>query len=62
MSAIERCNHCGKLVDTIEVHGHTQCSNCKTNTNPCCSGERNEDEMNDKRQCNAIDGTTCCTD
>lgn len=75
MSAIERCNYCGKILDTINVHGHEQCSNCKTNIGPCCSGEcsiedhlltelpvENTAEDEGSITKGGIDGTICCTD
>lgn len=35
------CPWCGShpLV-TVYVHGHGQCAACRTNLDPCCSGER----------------------
>lgn len=37
-----RCNWCNNEVFPIEVHGHSQCPNCKINIDPCCSGERSD--------------------
>ena len=35
------CQWCNIGVLPIEVHGHSQCPHCKTNFDPCCSGEIN---------------------
>lgn len=40
------CNWCGNLVEIIWVHGHGQCSFCKTNIDECCKGETCNKEMN----------------
>ena len=32
------CPHCGCL-NTVYVHGHEQCVQCKNNIAPCCDGE-----------------------
>ena len=37
-----RCPYCGQPLQVIEVHGHSQCSICKTNVAPCCSGENEQ--------------------
>ena len=39
---IPACNYCGKPLRVVEVHGHSQCSICKVNVDPCCSGEQCE--------------------
>jgi len=36
-----RCNYCSRLTTGIYVHGHKQCSWCKTNIEPCCQGQEN---------------------
>ncbi len=36
------CNWCNNKVLPIEVHGHSQCPNCKINIDPCCSGETSD--------------------
>ena len=33
------CPYCGQSSQTVFVHGHEQCVVCKTNVEPCCSGE-----------------------
>ena len=33
------CLYCGQSSQTLFVHGHEQCVVCKTNVEPCCSGE-----------------------
>jgi hypothetical protein len=35
----EPCQVCGQEAPIIWVHGHGQCSKCKTNIRPCCDGE-----------------------
>ncbi len=35
----EICGWCGNYGPPIEIHGHTQCSFCHANIDPCCSGE-----------------------
>ncbi len=34
-----RCYWCNNEILPIDVHGHSQCPQCKTNIDPCCSGE-----------------------
>tara|TARA_B100000686_G_scaffold315451_1_gene362397 strand:- start:194 stop:370 length:177 start_codon:yes stop_codon:yes gene_type:complete len=36
------CPYCGNSSQTVFVHGHEQCVFCKTNVEPCCQGEFNE--------------------
>lgn len=33
------CPYCNHYYVPVDVHGHVQCSNCKTNIDPCCQGE-----------------------
>ena len=33
------CPSCGRSSQTVFVHGHEQCLVCKTNVEPCCSGQ-----------------------
>ena len=33
------CDSCGILTYQVYVHGHYQCNDCKTVSDPCCSGE-----------------------
>ena len=33
------CPYCGQSFQTVFVHGHEQCVVCKTNVEPCCSGQ-----------------------
>jgi hypothetical protein len=37
------CPVCLQISEVVYVHGHGQCSLCKTNTEPCCSGDCSED-------------------
>lgn len=34
-----KCLFCGSDIRLVLVHGHYQCSVCKTNTLPCCDGD-----------------------
>ena len=36
---IQICPACNRATEIMFVHGHGQCSFCKTNIDPCCSGE-----------------------
>ena len=38
------CPACAKVTEIMVIHGHGQCSFCKTNIDPCCSGETAERE------------------
>ena len=33
------CSYCGQSSQTVFVHGHEQCVDCKTNVEPCCLGQ-----------------------
>lgn len=33
------CEWCGFLGEPLAVHGSYLCQRCRTNINPCCSGE-----------------------
>lgn len=46
-SAIIICPYCGLPATVIWVHGHGQCSYCKTNLDECCRGEIIDMENND---------------
>ena len=39
---IQICPACNRATEIMFVHGHGQCSFCKTNIDPCCSGETAE--------------------
>ena len=41
---IQICPACNKATEIMFVHGHGQCSFCKVNIDPCCSGETAERE------------------
>ena len=41
---IQICPACNKATEIMFIHGHGQCSFCKTNIDPCCSGETAERE------------------
>ena len=34
-----RCKRCGSDKEPVEVHGHTQCADCKCVQEDCCQGE-----------------------
>ena len=36
---IQICPACNRVAEIVWVHSHGQCSCCKTNIDPCCSGE-----------------------
>jgi hypothetical protein len=38
------CPWCNHSIQPIDVHGHSQCPNCKINIDPCCSGENSQCE------------------
>jgi len=38
------CPYCGQLSKIVWVHGHGQCSVCKTTIDECCRGETFENE------------------
>ena len=46
------CQWCNNNVLPIDVHGHSQCPYCKTNIDPCCSGEVSEEYSKTIYSCN----------
>ena len=46
------CQWCNNDVLPINVHGHLQCPYCKTNIDPCCSGEVSEEYTKTIYSCN----------
>ena len=36
---IQICSVCNRATEIVWVYSHGQCSFCKTNIDPCCSGE-----------------------
>lgn len=38
-STVVRCPWCFSAKRPVEVHGHLQCPECGTVTEPCCQGE-----------------------
>jgi len=40
---IQICPACNKATEITFIHGHGQCSFCKTNIDPCCSGETDDE-------------------
>jgi len=49
MLDLQKCEHCGTLTYHVYVHGHYQCNHCKVNTDPCCSGEQNQNKEDSPR-------------
>ncbi|WP_165783636.1 hypothetical protein [Leptospira adleri] len=43
MDLKKECPVCHMSSEVVYVHGHGQCSLCKTNIEPCCSGDCSED-------------------
>ena len=41
---IQICPACNRATEIVWVNSHGQCSFCKTNIDPCCSGEKAERE------------------
>ena len=41
---IQICPTCNRATEIVWVNSHGQCSFCKTNIDPCCSGETAERE------------------
>ena len=39
---IQICPICNRATEIVFIHGHGQCSFCKTVIDPCCSGETAE--------------------
>ena len=46
-----RCHWCNNEILPIEVHGHSQCPQCKINIDPCCSGDSINDYDNALQSC-----------
>ena len=44
---IQICPACNRATEIVFVHGHGQCSFCKTNIDSCCSRETACDENKD---------------
>ena len=42
MNQNQVCPWCNAFIQPVDVHGHSQCPNCKINIDPCCSGENNQ--------------------
>jgi len=43
---LQRCPRCQSQLNTVVVHGHEQCINCKSNIFECCSGDTCETDNN----------------
>ena len=44
---IQICPFCNKATEVVFIYEHGQCSFCKTNIDPCCSGEMANEENKD---------------
>jgi hypothetical protein len=44
------CQFCNQPSNIIWVHGHGQCSVCKTNIEECCKGEQAEKIMIEEKE------------
>ena len=44
---IQICPACIRATEIVLVYGHGQCSFCKTNIDPCCSGEKANEKNKD---------------
>ena len=49
---IQICPACNRATEIVFIHGHGQCSFCKTNIDPCCSGETAEHENKEEAKKN----------
>ena len=47
---IQTCPACNRATEIVFVHGHGQYSFCKTNINPCCSGEKANEKHKDNTE------------
>ena len=47
---IQICPACNRATKIVWVYGHGQCSFCKTNIDPCCSGETNNENKSDTKK------------
>lgn len=43
-----RCLVCGQIVKLVFVHSHYQCPACGNNVLPCCEGENNDCDEEEK--------------
>ena len=44
---IQICPACNRATEVVWIYSHGQCSFCKANIDPCCSGETADDENKD---------------
>jgi hypothetical protein len=44
---VQICPSCNRATEIVWVHSHGQCSFCKTNIDPCCSGEMTNEKNKD---------------
>ena len=47
---IQICPACNRATEIVWVHSHGQCSFCKTNIDPCCSGKTADENKNDTKK------------
>ena len=48
MTGEQVCGYCGKSTTLDWVHGHGECSICRTNIDECCSGECSQEPIDEK--------------
>ena len=55
MTGEQVCGYCGNSTTLDWVHGHGECSICRTNIDECCSGERSQKNEPDSELPNVRD-------
>ena len=48
MTGEQVCGYCGNSTTLDWVHGHGECSICRTNIDECCSGECSQEQIDEK--------------
>ena len=49
------CEWCGFFGEPLEVHGSYLCQICRTNINPCCSGETVHEQTSEEKDADILD-------
>ena len=49
------CEWCGFYGSPLEVHGSVLCQRCRTNINPCCSGETACEPTKEEKDADILD-------
>ena len=47
---IQICPACNRVAEVVFIHGHGQCSFCKTNIDQCGSGETADENKDDTKK------------